>query len=202
MKLSGRTWILGALVFVAAAGLLSMLYGRQVNEQERLTATLTGSDPIVPRLVSERDKLQADLARLEEQTAQRRKELTAADALLKRANTGWPQSVESLEYNGRLAEIARATNVEVTRLATSGVTSKKVQGVTFWLTTFTVEVRSRQEGVRDLVAFLDAVHKHASFATATIDTVTVTVPPLPAEGKEAEPPSASVALTVYAYKGE
>jgi hypothetical protein len=203
MKLSGTNRVIvEALIFVVAAGVLSMLYAGQVNEQGQLMANLSNGSPVVPRLVAERDRLQEDLARLEEQTAQRRKELTEAGALLTRAKTDWPDSVESLEYSKKLADIAAATNVDVIRLATSEVTSKEVQGFTFWLTAFTVEVRSRQEGVRELVAFVDAVHKHASFATATIDTLMVTVPPPPAEGQAADPPTASIALTVYAFKGE
>jgi len=222
MRISRVTWIiLGVVLFVAAFGVLYMMYSGQQNEQDSLRSKLAANQAALPKLVTERESWQAQLVALQDQLALRQSELAAANQALAQASSGWPVAAESIEYDATLFRIADGWNLQVQSLVAGEKTSKTVQGITFGTTTFTIslttpaikateaiEYQDKVYGVvNDILSYVDSLAKAKEFDTATIDTVTIAVPPamtreeLDSGGGSGPAPVATITLTIYTYKG-
>ena len=222
MKISRATWIiLGVVVFAAAFAGLYMMYQGQVREQDSVKSRLETNLATLPKLVTERQGLEAQLTALQDRLAQKQSELVAANAALAEARTGWPEAAESIEYDETLFKIADGWHLDVQSLVAGEKQSKAIQGITFGTTTFTVtvstppikatgslEYHDKVYGViSDILSYIDSLAKEKVFATATINVVSMTVPPamtreeLDAAGGEGEAPVATITLTIYTYKG-
>ncbi len=222
MRISRITWIiLGVVVFVAAFGVLYMFYNNEKGKQESLNSKLAANQALLPKLVAERESQQAQLVALQDQLAARQSELTAANEALAQARSGWPEAAESIEYDQTLFKIADGWNLQVQTLVAGEKATKAIQGITFGTTTFTIslstpplaateaiEYQDKVYGVvSDILAFIDSVAKASEFSTATIDVVSMSVPPamtreeLDSGGGSGPAPSAVVTVTIYTYKG-
>ncbi len=221
MKISRVTWIiLGVVVFGAALGVLYMLYAGQTREQDTLKDSLAANQAMLPKLDTERRSWQSQLADLQDQLAERQSELVAANQALAEARTGWPDAAESIEYDETLFRIASGWHLQVESLTAGEKQTRAVQGVTFGTATFTVvvstpeikatestEYQDKVYGViNDILSYIDSLAKQKEFATATIDSVSMTVPPAMTreelDSAGAGPaPTATIVLTIYTYKG-
>ena len=190
MKLSKTAWlILGIGIFVIACGCLYMLYSQQAGEQEELADSLAVAQGALPQLVSEREDLESQLTQWEGQLAE------AASSLVK-IEARFPESVQSIEYDERLFEIADDCDLEITSLTASELGDKKVEDVTYAVTSFGVEVEGE---VADILDFVNAIATSEYFTTATMETVNMDIPE-PEE--EEDKPSATIGLVIYGYQGE
>lgn len=145
MRLSKTVWIiLGLAVFVIALVYMYMMYSRQASEQDQLKSKIAANQATLIRLVAEQESWQSQLAKLENEIAQRQAALTEANLALSQAKEDWPQSAESIEYDERLFEIADAWNLDITVVTAAEPNDTKVQGgTTFTVASFSVEIKGR-----------------------------------------------------------
>ena len=202
MKLSRTAGlILGIGVFAIAFVSLYMVYLQQGREQQRLDDSLSLAQATLPTLVSERDDLESQLTQSESELAQ-------AQSFLHEAKAKFDESVESIEYDEKLFDIADDCDLEITKLTASEpsdeeveltgseASDEEVESVTYSITSFTVEVEGT---VAHILDFINTIATDEYFINATIELVKMEVPE-PGEGKEK--PSATIDLIIYGYKGE
>ena len=192
MKLSRTAWLaLGIGIFVIAFVCLYVVYSGQSSEGGQLSSSLAAAQASLPKLVSQREGLESQLA-------QQQSALAEAQSLLDKARAGFPKSSESIEYDDILFSIARGCDLEVMRLTAEEPSQKKVEDVTYIVTRFTVEVRG------DVASILNFVHDLATskdFTSTNVELVNMKVEATP-EGGEPTPPTATINFVGYSYKGE
>jgi len=228
MRLSKTVWIiLGVAIFIIGFAVLYMMYSRQGAEQEQLKSKIATNQATLVKLVKEKESWQSQLVKLQNELAQRQSALTEANLVLSQAQTGWPTSAESIEYDEKLFEIADAWNLEITVVTAAEPKEKKVEGITFTVASFTVDVRGKTpekektpkeekeyrdylyKTVDDILAFVHTIVNDKAFASAGIELVNMQVPqPLTKEElaekeqlDEDDIPKARITLTIYTYKG-
>ncbi len=216
MRLSKTAWlILGIGIFVIAFGSLFMVYSRQTGEQERLEDDLSAAQALWPQLISEREDLESQLAQLESQ-------LTQATSSLSSSKARFPKSVQSIEYDEALFDIADECDLEIMELTASEPRDKKVEDITYTTTTFEVVVRSKElppstvdkfetyidETVADMLEFINIIATGEDFTTATIELVNMEKlePPDAEDLEDADKaarrdmgPEATVQLIIYGF---
>lgn len=213
MKLGKTAWLILIVgVLVIALGSLYMLYRGQLAEQEQLNDALSLAQATVPKLAVDRANLESTLTELEDKLVQ-------ATSRLKTAKAAFPtSSVESIEVDELLFQIADAWDLDITSLTASEpgdediaveVEDIEVADVAYSVTPFTVAVKGE---VTDILDFINAIVTHEDFITATVEAVNIMVPePLTEEEKEdlteeeiaeKEKPSATIQLVIYSYRGE
>ncbi len=225
MRLSKTVWIiLGAAIFIIGFVVLYMMYSRQGDEQEQLKSKIAANQAALVGLIKERESWQSQLLNLQDELAQRQDALAEANLALSQAGTGWPTSAESIEYDEKLFEMADAWNLEITVVKAAEPQEETVEGITFTVSSFNVEVRgkSREEDklsrtaaeyreylyktVDDILAFVHTIVNDKDFVSAGIELVSMEVPePLTQEeideDAEQTSPTAQIKLTIYTYKG-
>jgi DNA-binding protein YbaB len=225
MKLSKTVWIiLGVAIFIIGFVVLYMMYSRQGDEQEQLKSKIAANQATFVGLIKEKASWQSQLVKLQDELAQRQNDLTEAKALSKAATEGWPDKAESIEYDEKLFEMADAWNLEITVVAAVEPQETEVEGITFTVASFTVDVtgKLREEDklsktdaeyreylyktVDDILAFVHTIVNDKDFVSAGIELVSMEVPePLTQEqiDKDVEQtsPTAQITVTIYTYKG-
>jgi hypothetical protein len=203
MNISKTTWlILGIGISIIAIGILGWLYLEQRSEQKTLTDSLAQANVAYPSLVSQRDNLESQLTQSET-------DLAEAVLLLSEVELIFPESVESIEYDEEIFDIADDCNLEIIELTASEPGDQAVESVTYSITSFTVVVESDYGYsdkiiVNNMLKFVDTIANSeyftdtTHFANATIELVNIQVP----QGEEEGEPSATINLVVYGYKGE
>jgi len=223
MKLSKTSWlILGIGIFVIAFGGLCLVYFRQGNEREQLNDSLLVAQATLPKVISEKEDWERQLAQWESQLAQLKSELAQAKLLLAESKMSFPKAVESIEYDEEIFKIADNCDLDITELTSleprdkeaEGITSseprdKELEVITFSVASFVVDVKGE---VANILDFINTIATGDYFTTATVELVDIEVPqPLTEEEKagltkeeieDRERPSATVSLAIYAYKGE
>lgn len=231
MKLSRTAWlILGIGIFVIAFGGLCLVYFQQGNEREQLNDSLLVAQATLPKVVSEKEDWERQLAQWESQLAQLESELAQAKLLLAESKTSFPKAVESIEYDEEIFKIADDCDLELTKLTSLEPADinvepadenvepgdenvepgdKNVESITYSVTSFVVDVNGE---VANMLDFINTIATSKAFTTATVELVDIEVPqPLSEEEKaglteeaieDREKPSATVSLAIYAYKGE
>lgn len=223
MKL-GRTarFILGIGIFVIAFGSLCLVYFRQVSEQKQLSDSLVVAQATLPKVVSEKEDWERQLAQWKSQLAQVESELAQAKSLLAESKASFPKAVESIEYDEEIFTIADNCDLDITKLTSSEPRDKEVEAstspeprdkeaevITFSVTSFVVDVKGE---VANILDFINSIVTGDYFTTATVELVDIEVPkPMTEEEKagltkeeieDREKPSATVKLAIYAYEGE
>ena len=212
-------------IFIIGFVFLFLMYSRQLDEQEQLKSRLETNVATLPKLVAERENWQSQLVKLQNELAQRQSALNEANEQLRQATTGWPTSAESIEYDEKLFEIANAWNLDITVVTAAAAEEERIEGISFMVASFTVEVRGKlvtiadfeeaadyqeyiDDTVDDILAFIHTVASDKNFDSARIQLVDLGVPePLTDEEFQAEnaqlgePPWAQISLTIYIYKG-
>lgn len=214
MKLSRIAWLILVIgVFVIASGSLYWLYLQEGPKQEELNEQLSVVQATLPKLAAERADLESTLTELENKLAQ-------ATSQLKTAKAVFPDSVESIEVDELLFEIANNWGLEITSLTASEPSDKmvkvetemediEVEDVTYAVTSFTADVKGE---VTDILSFIQAIVNHQDLNTATVEIVAMVIPEPVSEIEkrelseeeieEREKPSATITLVIYSYKGE
>ena len=208
MRLSKTAWlILGVGVFIIAFATLYTIYSGQSGEQGRLNSSLATAQVLLPKLIAEREDLEVELTQGEEKLAE-------ATLSLSRSEARFPRSVESIEYDERLFRIAYDCDLQVVELTASEPRTKKIEEITYTVTTFEVVVRSKRsvpktaagfepyinETVANILDFIDTVATSESFTNATIELASMVdlEPPEEVSGGEAGP-EATIQLIIYGF---
>jgi chromosome segregation ATPase len=220
MRLSRTAWlILGIGIFVIAFATLYTINSRQSGEAEQLSDGLSEVQALLPQLISEREDL-------EDQLSQWESELAEAVSSLNRNKARLSKSVESIECDEILFDIAEDCDLEIFELTASEPNDEKVrdedekvEDITYAVTTFEVKVRPVEsppatlgnfeiyieEAVANMLDFINTIATGEDFTNATIAVVDMEnlEPPYEEEELErAEKPEATIELTIYGYQGE
>ena len=196
MKLSKKAIILLVIcVFVILVAGLGMTYSRQEGEQSQLDEELTLAKQRLEKYPDEEAEFAAQQKELESRLARAESRLRAAKANLY-------QSIESIEASDTLFTLAQDCGVEVVKIQSPGVTTKKIGEVTLSALSLTVTI----EG--DVLNIIDFVSEWTKeYPTGIVESVVITVPQPPdAEAEEAQTeeksPSADIDICISTYEGK
>lgn len=178
MKLSRKaTLIVVIVVFAVALGVLFYIYSSQSKERAELNERLSWAQTLLPNLVDNRET--------------KEDELTQAESLLAAGQAQFPESVQSIEYDDDLFEIAEDCNVSLTQVTASKPASKTVGAVTYSTSSFVMVVYGSIDNIMD---FIYAIRTGDDFQlpwSAEVTNVKANV-----SGGSAE-----IKVIIYGYKG-
>jgi len=178
MKLSRKaTLIVVIVIFAVALGVLFYIYSGQNKERAELNERLSWAQTLLPNLVDNRET--------------KEDELTQAESLLAAGQAQFPESVESIEYDDDLFEIADDCNVSLTQVTASKPANKTVGAVTYSTSSFSVVVHG---GIDNIMDFIYAIRTGDDFQlpwSAEVTKVKTNV----SDG------SAEINVIIYGYKG-
>jgi hypothetical protein len=178
MKLSKKaTLIVVIVIFAVALGVLFYIYSGQNKERAGLNERLSWAQTLLPGLVDNRET--------------KEDELTQAQSLLAASQAQFPESVESIEYDDDLFEIAEDCNVSLTKVTASKPSSKTVGAVTYSISSFVVVVYGSIDNIMD---FIYAIRTGDDFRlpwSAEVISIKTNV----------SGGSADINVTIYGYKG-
>jgi len=175
--------IIAAGVFLVVFYVLYQGYTAKIKEREALGATLSGTQPELARLISQREALANQVSQLERQSAN----ITSA---LNKAKARYPGLIGSIEYDEILFRLAGVVGVEITGLTTSEPNEERSKNNSYWVTNFNLNIKGKPGYV---LSFIDRLTTDAEFATASINTVNLAL-------GEADEATANLALVVYGRK--
>jgi hypothetical protein len=198
--------ILAIGIFAIAVVFLYRTNQGRAAEHEQLNTQLQAVQLLVPKLVSENEDLESRLNQVQA-------ELDQARTSLSQGKAKFPDSIDSVDYNELLFQMANNRDLEMMRLVTSEPAEQSVGNITYDVTTFDIEVMGQ---VADILDFVNSIASGEEFTTATVELVNITVPePLTMQEKEnlaaqeqeeaeekPEAPSAVIKVTIYSYKGD
>jgi hypothetical protein len=180
MKISSKVGlIIIGIVLVAALAVLFTMYSRQAAERSQLHERLDRAQTLLPGLINQRQNLED--------------ELVHAESLLAESKAKFPESVESIEYDDDLFEIADDCNVGLSRVTASPPSSKIVGAVTYSVSPFVLGV---QGSINDILDFIFAIRTGDDFQlpwSAEVTSVSITL------GVSAS--TANINVNIYGYKG-
>ncbi len=193
-------------IFAIALIFLYRMNQGRAAEHEQLSAQLDVAQQLLPQLVSESEDLESRLNQLQA-------ELDQANASLSEGKARFPLSIDGIRYDELLCQMAHDRDLEVMRLVTSEPTERKVEEVTYTISSFDLEVMGQ---VADILDFVNAIAIGEDFTTATVELVDIKVPePITMQEEEAlagqeqeeeeeepEAPSAVIKVNIYSYKGD
>lgn len=179
MKLrSKKVWIfVGIGIFAIVLGSLYTLYFREVGEREQLSDKLLVAQTLLPALTDAREELEDRLAQ--------------ATSQLNKNQAEFPESLESIEYDDDLFEIADDCNLEITKLTASTPANQKAGAVTYSVSSFTVVVEG---DIDDILDFIYAIRTGDDFQlpwSAEVTGVNINI---------AAKTEATISLNIYGYK--
>ena len=178
MKLSRITWfILGAGIFVIATGSLFAVYRGEAKKQEELNEKLSVAQNILPKLVSQRQELESQLSQLESDMAQALATIASVKAV-------FPESVESIEYDEVLFNLAHNHALEVQELQASEPKAYKGddESISYMVTIIDVQVTGE---VSDILDYFNSIVNDEFFTTADVELVEIDIP-LPMSEEETQ----------------
>ena len=176
MRLSKKVWLIVAIViFAIVLGILFSIYSGQAGERKQLKDRLDNAQTLLPGLIDNKEELEDQLAQ--------------AQSLLAKSQAEFPESVDSIEYDDDLFEIADDCNVEITRLTSSKPTSKEVGAVTYSVSTYVVVV---QGNIDDILDFIYAIRIGEDFQLPWSADL---------KGVNIGASQASMTLDIYGYRG-
>jgi len=178
MKLSKKVWLIVVIViFAVALGVLFSIYSGQNGERAQLNDRLSGAQTLLPGLTNNREA--------------KEDELTQAESLLEAGQAQFPESVESIEYDDDLFEIADDCNVGLTKLTASKPTNKTVGTVTYSVSSFVVVVKGNSDNILEFIYALRTGDDFQLPWSAEVTSVKTNV----------SAGTATVNLVIYGYKG-
>jgi uncharacterized protein HemX len=171
------------VIVIAAAGVIYAADNREVSKQEKLNGDIASNQAILLRGFAEKKAKETETLALADQ-------LVSARQLLEQ--TSFLASAESIEYDGILFSIANSTGLQVTSLTATPPLNMKEGNITYQATTFTVSVEgitpttfftSTMDStgyiagvVNNVLAYINKVATSEDFATAMIQSVTISAP--------------------------
>ncbi len=213
-----------AIIILAGAVTLFVLYRGQTSEQDRLRTDLENKNRTIQLLALQQHSLEADIAGLEasisaarDETGQLQAEIDRKQAELERlkeeriqaeaeavarmkaAGANFLGSVESIEYNDVLFGFARANGIEIQEISTDAPSLREVDGIEYSLTSISISLSGSSEG---MLNFLKTIVNNDDFKTAIIEGFDMSIPePLSAYEKESMKESIRNELMVQALDG-
>ena len=193
MKLGRTAWlILGIGVFVMAFVTLFFIYTRQAGEQQELEANLAGAQTQLAKLISGRESLEDSLV-------QQQNTLATTRALLTSTQASFPELEASIEYDEVLTEIAQFSGVEVMNMSADEPREQAIDGITFLVISFEVEVKGP---VNSILGMVRQIATDERFASATVESVDINVSRCYIlTASEADEPLGTIKLAGYSYGG-
>jgi len=177
MKLSRKVGlIVGAVILVAALVSLYIIYSGQAGERGDLQDRLSEAQTRLPTLTKQKQDLEDQLAQ--------------AESLLDTSEAQFPESVESIEYDDDLFEIADDCNVDITKITASPPSGRTVGAVTYSVSSFVIGVSGSAENI---LTFINAVRTGDGFQlpwSAEVTSINIDVAG-----------SATINVNIYGYKG-
>ena len=138
MKISKKALlIIGIIVFAIVLGFLIKTYAQQVEDRKKLEAELAAQQAIVTNLAADREDWEDKLAQ--------------AQSLLTTSKAKFPRSVDSIEYDDDLFEIADDCNLDITSLSMSKPTSKKIGSATYSISSCQLQVKGDVDSILDFL---------------------------------------------------
>jgi type II secretory pathway pseudopilin PulG len=178
MKLSRKAGLIVVIVvFAVALGVLFYIYSGQNGERADLNERLSFAQTLLNSLVDNRET--------------KEDELTQAESLLAASQAQFPESVQSIEYDDDLFEIAEDCNVSLTKVTASKPISKTVGAVTYSISSFVVVVYGSIDNIMD---FIYAIRTGDDFQLPWSAEVT-------SMKANVSGGSADINLIIYGYKG-
>ena len=175
MRISRKVWIIvGICIFAVVLGLMYSLYFREVGERVELENRLGAAQVLLPRLTVDRKDLEDQLAQ--------------ATSSLNTNQAEFPESVESIEYDDDLFEIADDCDVGITSITASTPGNRNIGGVIYSVSPFTVVISG---DVDDILDFIYALRTGDDFQlpwSAEMTGVSISVP------------VATISVSIYGYK--
>jgi hypothetical protein len=174
---SKGTLIVIIVVFAVALGVLFYIYSNQNGERAELSARLSLAQTLLPNLVDNRET--------------KEDELTQAESLLAAVQAQFPTSVQSIEYDDDLFEIADDCNVILTKVTASQPGTKTVGAVTYSFSSFGLAVQGSIDNIMD---FIYAIRTGDDFQlpwSAEVTSIKTNV----------SGGSAAISLIIYGYNG-
>lgn len=210
MRLSKTAWsILGIGIFILAFSTLGWVYLQQGREQAQLNDSLSVAEATLSMRILDRKDTESELAQLKDDLDELENKLTQATSLLDRTRVSFPESVESIEYDEELFNIADRWDLEIIKLTSTEPIDKEVESVVYSVASFMVTIEGE---VDDILDFVSTIAGDEDFTSTTVEFVNVTIPePLTEKEKgllsqkrieEMEKPSATIKLDIYGYRGE
>ena len=184
--------ILGIGIFAIVIGVVGWFYLQKAQEQSQLDNSLSLAQTTLPTIISQKNDLVSQLTQLESDLAQ-------AESSLAQAKAKFPESVESIEYDEVLFDIADDCDLNITNLTASEPGDEEVESVHFSVASFTVDVRGT---VAEILKFLNTIATseysptETNFINATIASVNMAVT------ETGWTWSATINLVIYDYRGE
>lgn len=177
MKLSRKVGLIVVIViFAVALGILFSIYSGQVKERNELSDRFSYAQTLLPGLIDNREE--------------KEDELTQAEALLAAGQAQFPESVESIEYDDDLFEIADDCNVDITSITASKPTNKTVGTVTYSVSSFVVVVKG---SIDNILEFIYALRTGDDFQlpwSAEVNSVNMNV----------DGGATTIQMLIYSYK--
>ncbi len=183
-KLSKKSW-LGLAIGVLAIALFTLggLRSQQMQQESQLQGQLTLTQSKTKGVQLE--QLSQRQAELERQLSQNAAQSQTARAVLS-------QPIDSIALSSTLFDIAKSCRVIVIEISSPGITSTKLEGITF--TTLTVTTKLEGE-IADLISFTTNLNN--KLPTGYIKSAAIS-----AEGNtEGEKPTATIQVVMYSSKG-
>jgi hypothetical protein len=179
MKVSKKVWlIIGGIILIVALVGLYTVYSGQAQERGNLNERLSEAQKTrLPTLTKQKQDLENQLA--------------SAQSLLEASQAQFPESVESIEYDDDLFEIAADCNVDISKITASPPTSRTVGAVTYPVSSFVMDVSG---SVDDILTFINAVRTGEDFQlpwSAEVMSINIDV-----AGS-----AATITVNIYGYKG-
>lgn len=169
--------VIGIVIFAIVLGNLIRIYAQQVEDREKLEADLSAQQTLAAKLTADREDWKNKRAQ--------------AESLLTTSQAKFPKSVDSIEYDDDLFEIADDCNLDLTSLSMSTPSNKKVGAVTYSVVSCALKVQGDEDNILD---FLYAIRTGDDFKlpwSADVKGVKINI------GVQAQ---ATITLDIYAYK--
>ena len=202
--------ILAIGIFTIGIVFLYRMNQERAVEYEELNTQLATAQALLPEIVSEGEELQIRLSQLQT-------DLDQAEYSLRRGKAKFTVTIDSIEYDWQLYQMARDRDLEMMTLFTSEPREMEVGNVTLTIYSFDMEVKGT---VADILNFANVMATDDDFTTATVEIVSISVPePLTLQEKEGiveqaqqeedgegeeelGAPSAFIQLEIYSYEGD
>lgn len=185
MKLSKTSLLVisaGFLIIIIAG--LGMVYFQKVDEQNQLSEQLALAQSGVSGMQLER--LSSQQTDLEGQLSQAISQFEAVKAILS-------QPMSSVTVWSISFDVAKAHDLEITEITSSGLTSDSLEGITYSVLSLTVKIEG---DVPNIVNFVTQLNSY--FTTGVVKSVVITVP----ETTNGESASANIEVIIYTYRGD
>ena len=177
MKLSRKVWLIIVIViFAVALGILFWIYSGQAEERSQLNDRMSRAQTLLPGLVDNREEKEDELA--------------TAQSSLNAYQAKFPRSVESIEYEDDLFEIAEDCNVDIATITASPPAGKTVGSITYYISSFVVRVSGSIDDILDFIYALRIGDEFQLPWSAEVNGVQLSV----------DGGAATINLAIYGYK--